>query len=240
MISSFLGIWKIWEVWTNIVLQLFTIISSCPVLVLFRSSHHFRLKSCEPSSSNMNAIMLRPSLFCYVYVSGVCCLVLLTLSLYFIRAASPDNSPGLQFDLKCPSLWPLGLLWIKQCQYCPQLQVSVQVVHLCVVVHPWNRSVGKEARGPCHVHFPCLLSASSQNNLLSPGLDRDTYSRRREGETRETTIPQGLLVCRCCTHTRPHVYTRFKIIEESLVYVAACSNAVKAVWGKTGIQNTLN
>lgn len=109
------------------------------------------------------------------------CLCLLTLSLYFICAPSPDNSPGLQLDLKCPSLWPLGLLRIKQCQYCAQLQVSVQVVHLCVVVHPRNRSVGKEAWGPSHVHFPCLLSVSSQNNLLSPGLDRDTYSRRREG-----------------------------------------------------------
>lgn len=73
------------------------------------------------------------------------CLCLLTLPLYFICAPSPDNSPGLQLDLKCPSLWPLGLLRIKQCQYCAQLQVSVQVVHLCVVVHPRNRSVGKEA-----------------------------------------------------------------------------------------------
>lgn len=104
---------------------------------------------------------------------------LLTLSLYFIRAPSPDYSPGLQLYLKCPSLWPLGLLRIKEHQYCPQLQVSVQVVHLRVVVHPRHRSVGKEARGPSHVHFPCLLSASSQNNLLSAGLDRDTYSRRR-------------------------------------------------------------
>lgn len=128
------------------------------------------------------------------------CLCLLTLPLYFICAPSPDNSPGLQLDLKCPSLWPLGLLWIKQCQYCAQLQVSVQVVHLCVVVHPRNRSVGKEAWGPSHVHFPCLLSVSSQNNLLSPGLDRDTYSRRRGGETHELTITRGLLVCQCCTH----------------------------------------
>lgn len=69
----------------------------------------------------------------------------LTLSLYFICAPSPDNSPGLQLDLKGPSLWPLGLLRIKQCQYCAQLQVSVQVVHLSVVVHPRNGSVGKEA-----------------------------------------------------------------------------------------------
>lgn len=115
------------------------------------------------------------------YSVCVCVCMLLTLSLYFIRAPSPDNSPGLQLDLKCPSLRPLGLLRIKQRQYCAQLQVSVQVVHLRVVVHPRNRSVGKEARGPSHVHFPCLLSVSSQNNLLSPGLDRDTYSGRRGG-----------------------------------------------------------
>lgn len=149
---------------------------------------------------NQPVLAWLPSQLQPLYSVCVCVCTLLTLSLDFIRAPSPDNSPGLQLDLKCPSLWPLGLLRIKQCQYCAQLQVSVQVVHLRVVVHPRNRSVGKEARGPSHVHFPCLLSVSSQNNLLSPGLDRDTYSgRRREGETHETTIPLGLLVCRCCT-----------------------------------------
>lgn len=111
----------------------------------------------------------------------VCVCTLLTLSLYFIRAPCPDNSPCLQLDLKCPSLWPLGLLRIKQCQYCPELQVSVQVVHLCVVFHPRNRSVGKEASGPRHVHFPCLLSVSSLNNLVSPGLDRDTTAGEEGG-----------------------------------------------------------
>lgn len=126
----------------------------------------------------------------------------LTLSLYFICAPSPDNSPGLQLDLKGPSLWPLGLLRIKQCQYCAQLQVSVQVVHLSVVVHPRNGPVGKEAWGPSHVHFPCLLSVSSQNNLLGPGLDRDTYSRRRRGKTMK--LPQGPCVCQCCTHITGH------------------------------------
>lgn len=103
---------------------------------------------------------------------------LLTLSFNFLCAAGPNNSPGLQFYLKSPSFWPLGLLRVIQSQYSAQLQVSVQVVHLCVV-HPRKGSVGKEGRGPSHVHFPCLLFVSSQNNLLSPGLDRVTYSRRR-------------------------------------------------------------
>lgn len=139
------------------------------------------LNVCKPTSLvGMITIMIRSTSRSIATVLYVCVFTtLLTLSLYFIRAPGPDNSPGLQFDLKCPSLWPLGLLRIKQCQYCPQLQVSVQVVHLCVVVHPRNRSVGKEGRGPCHVHFPCLLSVSSQNNLLSPVLVRDTYSGRR-------------------------------------------------------------
>lgn len=132
--------------------------------------------------------------FVYLFVC------VLTLSLYFICAPSPDNSPGLQLNLKGPSLWPLGLLRIKQCQYCAQLQVSVQVVHLSVVVHPRNGSVGKEAWGPSHVHFPRLLSVSSQNNLLSPGLDRDTYSRRRGGKPMKQRLLQGLSVCQCCTH----------------------------------------
>lgn len=105
----------------------------------------------------------------------------LTFSLDFVCAPSPDNSPGLQLDLKSPSFWPLGLLRVKQREHCSQLQVSVQVVHLGVVVHPRNGSVGKEARGSSHVHFPCLLSVSSQNNLLCPGLDRDAYSRRTGG-----------------------------------------------------------
>lgn len=114
----------------------------------------------------------------------------LTFSLDFVRAPSPDNCPGLQLHLKSPSFWPLGLLRIKQRQYCSQLQVSIQIVHLGIVVHPRNGSVGKEARGPSHVHFPCLLSVSSQNNLLCPGLDRDAYSRGTRGETHETTTTQ--------------------------------------------------
>lgn len=114
----------------------------------------------------------------------------LTFTLDFIRAPSPDNSPGLQLDLKSPSFWPLWLLGVKQCQHCSYLQVSVQVVHLGVVVHPRYGAVGKEARGSSHVHFPCLLSVSSQNNLLCPGLDRDAYSKGARGETHEITITQ--------------------------------------------------
>lgn len=114
----------------------------------------------------------------------------LTFALDFIRAPRPDNSSGLQLDLKSPSFWPLGLFGVKQCQHCSQLQVSVQVVHLGVVVHPRYGSVGKEARGSSHVHFPCLLSVSSQNNLLCPGLDRDAYSKGARGEIHEITITQ--------------------------------------------------
>lgn len=114
----------------------------------------------------------------------------LTFALDFIRAPRPDNSSGLQLDLKSPSFLPLGLLGAKQCQHCSQLQVSVQVVHLGVVVHPRYGTVGKEARGSSHVHFPCLLSVSSQNNLLCPGLDRDAYSKGARGEIHEITITQ--------------------------------------------------
>ena len=145
----------------------------------------------------MNAGIVQPK---YQFMCMFCVCMLLTLSLYFIRAPSPDNSPGLQLDLKCPSLWPLGLLGVNERQHSPQLQVSVEVVHLRVVVHPRNRSVGKEARGPCHVHFPCLLSVSSQNNLLSPGIPT-----AGEGETHETTNHRRLLVCRHCTHIRTPV-----------------------------------
>lgn len=157
---------------------------------------YFCMHACKPTSSDMDTFTPTTSpLLAWVFV-----LVLLTLSLYFIRAPGPDNSPGLQLDLKCPSLWPLGLLRIKQCQYCAQLQVSVQVVHLRVVVHPRNGSVGKEARGPSHVHFPCLLSVSSQNNLLSPGLDRDTYSRRRGGNPWNNNSPGTSCVSRLYTY----------------------------------------
>lgn len=164
----------------------------------------FHISECMQTSSSKDtdAFKVSTDSAClwtcvFVFVSAT----LLTLSLYFIRAPSPDNCPGLELDLKCPSLWPLRLLRIKQCQYCPQLQVSVQVVHLCVVVHPRARSVGKEARGPSHVHFPCLLSVSSQNNLLSPGLDRDTYSRRRRrGNPWNNNSPRASSVSVLHTH----------------------------------------
>lgn len=106
----------------------------------------------------------------------------LTFSFYFVCAPSPDDGPGLQLDLKRPSLWPLRLLGIKERQHRAHLQVSVQVVHFCVVVHPRNWAVGKEAGGPRHVHLLRLLSVSCQNNLLSPSLQRDTYSGGGEEE----------------------------------------------------------
>lgn len=141
--------------------------------------HQQFLYACKPTCSGI-ATLTSTNQSVHVHV--------LTFSLNFIRASGPDNSPGLQLDLKSPSFWLLGLLGVIQRQHGPQLQVSVQVVHLGVVVHPRNGSVGKEARGSSHVHFPFLLSVSSQNNLLRPSLDRDAYSRGTRGETHETTI----------------------------------------------------
>lgn len=143
---------------------------------------------CTSTNQSMDKANCLNESQCGCFLSAL----LLTLSLDFVRAPSPDNSPCLEFYLKCPPLGPLWLFGIKQCKYCAELQVSVEVVHLCVVVHPQSGSVGKEAQGPSHVHFPCLLSVSSQNNLLSPGLDRDTYSRRRRGKPVKQQFSRGL------------------------------------------------
>lgn len=127
---------------------------------------------------------------------------ILTFSLYFIRASGPDNCPRLKFDLKCPSLRSLGLFGVKQSQHGPQFQIPVKIVHLGVTLNPLNGSVGKEARGPSHVHFPCLLSFSFQNNLHSPGRDRDRDTYRTGGKPMKTYSLELIIylakVCQTC------------------------------------------